>query len=567
MQSYQTLYIDKQAIAFDTTLIAGGLAKLIYDMYLLAGNPEGDVEIHDLGHCYQLELTEAIDDELIAQVSPMLMPVAPILTKKNEESLAGFTGQTLIDYEAEKEKRALYFQEREHNPNVDRPSKHWDIYRAINPSALIGYNNLIDSWRIVRDKPDTLKLLFDVLSQTPNDIVDAIDAWKGLTKEQEWKIDPESTCLQLYNPDQGKGQNHSQLKLSIGNVKSFWMLEWLKAIGFYEMAMTRSPLNTKDQKTYVIAPAEIDFKAHRSIMEEFMGTMLASESSVRMDIRVTLRYAKALLLHYFPTLQKDDDFGFAQWLPRKTIRGIYSAYYKDLGNSSATMNISFIALPEWVQVHKPDDVMIYIHTEDGLLSVLDDFLRQFDEKHSDELTLLEDFRDFICGGKVSGFFSFARGFSAYYVQQRERGKYATQLTTYTIERLFMNDSKLSGILQDEGFRNVAYAIRQATVIAQYRKKQGNNKYEVRYGLGQELARKSRYAADFIVILSDFLHKYNAETARANEVKDYPPYRRSIQTSDIDAVARLIDTHGAETVASMLIAYGYARETREDDNNE
>src|SRR5690606_33204114 len=128
-----------------------------------------------------------------------------------------------------------------------------------------------------------------------------------------------------------------------------------------------------------------------------------------------------------------------------------------------------------------------------------------------------------------------------------------------------SDKPLYPILTTSGFQHIAYAIRQSTVVAQYRKKQGDRKYDVRYGLGQELARKARYPQEFIAALSDFLHKFNSENAQIMETRP-GPYRRSIQTSDIEDIVRLIDEYGSETVANMLIAYGYAREPRDPQDN-
>lgn len=126
------------------------------------------------------------------------------------------------------------------------------------------------------------------------------------------------------------------------------------------------------------------------------------------------------------------------------------------------------------------------------------------------------------------------------------------------------EPKLSEILDKDkhpGFHNIAYAIRQSTVVAQYRKQQGDRRYDVRYGLGQELARKANYPDDFIAALCDFLHKYNAENAQVMETRS-GPYRRSIQTSDIDDIVALIDRYSSALIANMLIAYGYARSQRE-----
>ena len=123
-----------------------------------------------------------------------------------------------------------------------------------------------------------------------------------------------------------------------------------------------------------------------------------------------------------------------------------------------------------------------------------------------------------------------------------------------------NEPQLGPILESEGFRNIAYAIRQSTVTAQYRKKQGDRRYDVRYGLGRDLVRQSQYPSEFIAALSDFLHKFNAENAQVMENRP-GPYRRSIQTSDIEEITRLIDVHGSDVIAKLLVAFGYARVPR------
>ncbi len=127
-----------------------------------------------------------------------------------------------------------------------------------------------------------------------------------------------------------------------------------------------------------------------------------------------------------------------------------------------------------------------------------------------------------------------------------------------------NEPQLSPILESEGFRNIAYAIRQSTVTAQYRKnKMDDRRYAVRYGLGRDLVRQSQYPVDFISALSDFLHAYNAESAQVMENRS-GPYRRSIKTSDIEEITRLIDEHGSDVIAKLLVAFGYARVPRQTD---
>lgn len=133
------------------------------------------------------------------------------------------------------------------------------------------------------------------------------------------------------------------------------------------------------------------------------------------------------------------------------------------------------------------------------------------------------------------------------------------------------DQPLRPILDDEGFKNVAAAIRQSTVSLQGAKSRGSRpRYEIRYGLNQELARKSRYSAEFMTALSEFAHRYNAENAQVSERStrianpdDERFFRRNLLTSDLEAVASLIDVYGAPLIANLLIAYGYAGVKRAD----
>ena len=138
---------------------------------------------------------------------------------------------------------------------------------------------------------------------------------------------------------------------------------------------------------------------------------------------------------------------------------------------------------------------------------------------------------------------------------------------------------MTEITQNPGFRRIAYAIRGATVDAQYRWAQkGDRTYEIRYGLGQDLMRKVHHRNDFLAALNEFLFQYNAETARedekaaraiANEThKSFHTLtgddrrarhlRLMVDMKEIDEVMTLIDrSQSLELIGSLLVAYGYA----------
>lgn len=141
-----------------------------------------------------------------------------------------------------------------------------------------------------------------------------------------------------------------------------------------------------------------------------------------------------------------------------------------------------------------------------------------------------------------------------------------------------NDPVLSNIIASPGFRDVAYAIRISTVIAQWNTEDAKKKgkrypYEIRYGLHQTLLRRATRKQEFIADLSAFLIQYQAETVQLEETmskRNIPfPFeyqRRSIRTTALEEIVALIDEYGSEPLASLLIAYGYARLPRQVDDS-
>jgi hypothetical protein len=586
----QTLFVDKPSGTFADPLEAYGLAVVVGDVLgRTGGRAQSSVRLSDQGAYYRLDCAPALDDARLAAMQVPYTPAVVICTRKNAAKLPpDLPPQAVVDYEFERDKRAKFFEIRKNLPKEARvalargtdhpalaalrgqePHEHWSIFRAINPSALIGYNKLMIYWWTIQEAlPEVLILLRDLFVQTPNDLETAISAWKKLDKAQGWGIKKDRTAAQIYNPSQGKGQNQAKAdRLSMGNVSGFWLLEWLKAVGFYHAALTKQLRGTRDRKTYVLAPGEIDLEESDKIMRAFQGRMARAETAIRSDVLASIRYTQALLEF---TRQREGASLKARLFkhrrPSRVVSGFYSAFYKNLGQSVATMNLSFIGLPGWIRVEEESGV------EDALnvLAEHEAVVRQFDESHGDAYNLLLLYRDFLSGNDLRPLFEFTTAYSGYLISQKERGSYAPQFTTTNLRRLIMNSqegSRLSKILETPGFQNIAYAIRQATVTAQYRKTQGDRKYDVRYGLGQQLARKAAYPNEFIAELADFLAKYNAESAQVMENRP-GPYRRSIRTSDIDDIVALIDEFGdSRLVCNLLVAYGYARVPREDEPEE
>lgn len=601
----QTLFVDKTNQTFADALVAHGLAQVAKEVteQTRTRREKVAIELHDDGGVYRITSSVPLTDERLEAVSTFFPEAYIIRTRKNAKRLPDdLPPQITISWEEERDRRAEYFEIRngltqeakqalrrgEDHPalaalRAARPHKHWDIFRAINPEALIGYNKLMTQWWAIREAlPEVLKLLRDLFSQTPNDLDAAIEAWRTLNKEHSWGIDYKTSALQIYNPAQGKGQNRTKADgmLRMDNIRdAFWLVEWLKAVGFYPAALTKRLRGTKDRKTYVLAPREIDLTVHEKVMNAFRESMQRAETAIRSDVLLALRYTQTLLRYSEEhQAQRLKHLLMRVSTPARIVSGFHTAFYKNLGNSAATMNISFIGLPDWIHIRNAQDVK-------GFLAVLEEhenIVRQFDESHSDDFNLLLRYRDFISASDLSPFLEFATAYADYIISQRERsGGRARQFTTTSLEVLFMNSENLaySEIIQNEGFQDIAYAIRHSTVTPQWQKiRAAQNRgpkplYDIRYGLGQQLARKSAYPHEFLAELGDFLQKYNAENGQVRELlaRRYPGdlpqairflLRRDVRSDAIDQIIHLVDKFDdSRLICNLLIAYGYARPPR------
>jgi hypothetical protein len=241
------------------------------------------------------------------------------------------------------------------------------------------------------------------------------------------------------------------------------------------------------------------------------------------------------------------------------------AFYKDMGSASAVLNLSEIALPQWMDVQTEAQG----HAYRALLEEQRRIVDSLQERNSGEYRLIQEYRDFLSGRDLKSFYAFAAGYASLTMSRLERGQWAPRYTKPNLEVLIMaNDKKLKPILESPGFQKIATAIRRSTVIPQFYKARGDKgPYDIRYGLGTDLLRQATYPKQFVEALGAFLHEYNRETAQVDErFKGNPPMRRArVTTEDISQVVELIDEYGSETVANLLVAFGYAREPREPDN--
>ncbi len=601
---YQSIYyIDKSSNTPGDTLAAYGLARTF--RFLLDASSYGgskEVKIKDEGDKYAIQLPVTLTEQMIDGCGFFrLIPF--ILTPKNGSKQPA--NVFILDYEDTKTKVGEYYERLKGLPpelkgkNADpmhpalqelktmRPKPNWPTFQAINQmAAIIGYNDMVARWEENATAfPALLKLILQMTCSSPNQLERAQAEWNTGVKQGYFRGKAEATASQLFNPASGKGQNSAKSStLTMGNLTNFWLIEFLKCIGSFEAAAPRiisNPKNprAKDRKLYVLAPTDIELEVNKQVWNEFQETF-RSATSVKMDINAALTYTRVFLRRSEIMAQQMASDDPEACGPENYVQGLWSVFYKDLGNSSAVMNLSFIGLPNWVRdITTPEKVEQYRE----IIAEHENLLKPLAEERSEECDMLMTYRNFLSGQDLTALLDFYADYGRFYmgVTEREwdrRGRYLRLPTTNNLE-VIMKDEKidLTVIIKDTGFLQVAYALRHSTVIPQRNKARGNDRlYEPKYGLIQELKRKGQYEREFITALSDFVSAYNLETEQVFERKkgfegeakgQALHQRKRVEKKHLDTLIELVQEHGSALICNLLAAYGSAVDPRSKQEGE
>jgi len=571
------LYVDKLQPVFSSALVAWGLARLLHDLveqlYL-----EAQITLSDQGAYFLIAASSSFD---ISEVSYVRL-LRQIRTARQSTGLA----DDAYDYEKFRQRERDYFaaienlrkegtslaqlpQTSERRKHIEglKPRPEWQLITMINQmGALSVYNEVAGLWQYCAAVfPELLQIVIKAFASSPNRLEEAQKHWKHLQNQHTLSGKVAVTASQTINPDQGKGANRPKADvLTIHNLDSFWLLEALKFAGCFEAAAHYVVRGSKDRKTYVALPHKLELSTRRKIFDEFRSQLWPA-TAVKLDVLATLRYCHVFIKQW------EEAQSTANFLPHPDdyISGFATAYYKDLGNAVATFNLAQLALPQWTPGRLND-----VSTARMLKEALEEYinvLSQLDERFGEEESMLRAFREFLSSRDptMRAFFDFTDSYAAYLMQRliRQPQLQTRQLTTKNLEVIVMStdsvrpEKPMSPIVQNPGFQHIAEAIRRSTVIPQRLKSKGERTYEIRYGLADELRRHARYPGKFIQVLSDFIQSYNQENVRIYE-REHRQLRKDVTAEDLEQVITLMDEYGATTVAHLLIAFGYARDSKE-----
>lgn len=583
------LFIPIETSPLSATLAAMGGARLLYDLAQRI-NPDATVRIANRGTGLVVTVNATITPEQIK--SRHFAPLVPWIS--TARTAAPPAGSIRVDYEAERQHNAEYYaqletyrkaginirklpDEQKHDLEQRAPRDYWPVASTINQmGALAAYNKAVERWAGCRDVyPQIISIIWTMYSGQPHAIAAAEAEWVALAKQHGLDKNPSLSATQVTNPEQGKGANRAKADaLTIGGQEGFWLLEYLKFAGLYQAALPRTVQGRKDRKMYVVVPSSegLEWYWHMRLFSGFQKEFWAS-SAIKMDVQAALRYTDQMIRHWDAAQQSRE-----QRHPSDFVDGLVVASFKDLGSAVAVMNVALLRLPDWIEWPRDQQ---QAERQRQLIIEHQLIVNRLDEKKGEEEQLLHAYRDFLSSRdpQLSAFFDFTTIYAGHTLRKMSKREPVQRLSIDSLKEIIMSNEDrrtrvgllpLMEVVQNEGFRNIAAAIRASTVTQQYYKSQrDDNTYEVRYGLADELRRKSRDGHEFIRALSEFLQQYSQENARVQERSKKKKYRKRIMvtTEDVAHVVALIDRYGAPTVAHLLTAYGYAYDPKVSDTSD
>ncbi|HBN05217.1 MAG TPA: hypothetical protein DD434_05440 [Bacteroidales bacterium] len=566
--------IHKKSGTYAETLEAFGVAILldnILDHIEISGRK---IIIEDKDLYYLVVSNKGITDDIIDNLQYFQI-VKFLINKSNTEIPQGIPRNQCFDYPAQKAEQDKYKKlyddiEKDKSLNAEAKKsakkelsekktdefglsidKEYDVYRELIKNPYTSYTNLYDNFYNSQEHfPTLLKeiIAYYTHSQSP---------------QRDFQIKDENpTAQQLFNPNQGKGLNKSKANnASMSNLNSNWISEMMKIAGALQM-MTAQYVkvgSTYDLKLYVPEFKEIQLGKATELILEFKR-YLKSATPVKLDILNILNLTKRFVIQT-PEYQKGK--------VKNTIKGFHVVYQKNLGQNKAIANIAYNNIPDFVAYENQIQGKEWISILQNQRSIINGI-----EEMGNSIQGLQNYRNFLNSNgerALKYFHSFISWYAVYLMQSIIDEKYFVKPFEIEILNKFYNNMdtqelNLKEIIENEGFQAVAKAIRKSTVILQYTPKE-SRKFEIRYGLAQQLQNKSKSKEDLATFIGEFIGIYNSETARNAEKNNGKTIRANVKDEEIVQFYTLLDKKPSRLIGALLASYGFALNKKEAPKDE
>ncbi len=564
---YQEFFINKQSGTYAETLEAFGVANLVSEIFQRNEVKGFNITITDKGLYYLVKPNKVIADEMVNQLS--YFQVVKFIFKDSKVATIpnGISSSDCYNYPQQKTQLDEYkkqFADIEKNKVLNQEQKKV-ARKALNKEKQDEFGQKIDAeFDVYREivgnpYPSFLKL-FDNFYQNQSNFVVLIKeilnhyAQKDPIKRTFKLTEERPTAQQLLNPNQGKGLNKNKANnVSMGNLDSNWISETMKISGAYSMMICQYVKvgSTYDLKVFVPDFHEITLSEGKNLVLDFKKHV-KSASPVKLDILNILDFTNKFI-------QRTPQYNKGK--VKNTIQGFYSVYQKDLGQNKAVANIAFINTPDFVEYATKEEGRAWIEILEQQRSIISNI-----EELGDAIQGLQAYRNFLGStgqSALNHFSAFSYWYAAYLTQSLSKEKYYVKpFKIETLNKFYNNmESNLSEIIQNEGFKAIAAAIRKSTVSLQYTPKD-QRKFEIRYGLAQNLQNKSKSKEDLGTFIGEFIGIYNAETGRSAEKNGGKAFRSNVKDVELAMFFDILDKNPSRLVGALLASYGFALSAKE-----
>jgi hypothetical protein len=558
----ETLFdVPRRSGTHGDVLIAAGLADLLSGMV-----GAGAVMIRETAVGFTVSAPGSVD---LAQVPQN--PGYPFL-KVNASAAVPPSAMDVVDYQEERARVDRYRQARSSGQGRRRGRPTPETAQAIQEEAPRADWTLLQVLNSLQGDETSNRVHAAIVTRPSarwrTEMAQALTALRdGEASGLDWK----ATTVQLFTPTAAKGYGRLKPDSTDRNdkTKDRWadpLTEWLGYRGYFRVACPF--FRGSDVRLICPVPREISIQALASLSRELRRSGVPG-GPPKLDALAVLRMAELLVRHsaeyHEAGVEPWPGLSLAGKTPATVISGATVTHYQSLGQSRAVSAMSSLALPDWFPIRDRQDAGMWL----AILAEHQQVVRGLKDDHSDEIGLLLLYRRFLerrGEGVALALVEFMERYGPFVIRAREQKRAVRSFRTdHFRETVKDMDTRLTGILDDGGFRALAAAVRRATVSAQALKAMKRPDYrEIRYDLLPELRRKRSLpgVAPFMETVGDFIASYNAENARRREMKKEAP--RNITTEELSAFARLIEQHGPSLVGALLAAYGSCREPRESE---
>lgn len=574
---YSTFKVKKTTGTYSDTIEAFGLANLLNEIQYRAELPHAKLWIEDVGPYYQLSINPEITKDIINGIDyfPLFKwaigkegerfddvyfdyPLQKRLKKEKQVEIARISKEYSGKDNAERKQSELKSLEKVYL-DTKKVDEELDVYQQFlegKPNIKQSFEKLYNNFKNFDRKsfPDLLTFILDYYSKE---------------QSSDPKIEAQSTFVhtitsgQILSPTDGLGLLKDKANgLCESKPNRYWVCETMKisgALSNMHCKLVKITDRSWDLKIVVPDFLKAHYQTQRNIVNSFKRNV-KGKTPIKTDILNLLILTQKII-------ENSEDYkGFNA---RNIISGLFSVYQKDMGNNKSIANISKLQTPSFVEFDNENEAKDWIE-------VIQEFIRivvSIDEKEEAATGAIEgliSLRNFLSNSHFPSWMKFTYWYACHIMSNLSKSKYTLSFKVSSLNKFLnkitMNDLKISEIISNDGFQKVATAIRNSTVILQGVKSRGQKiEFEIRYGLAQELQNKSRTAIDLATFIGDFIGIYNAETARKAEIKK--AYRKPVRDNELSDFYGLLDKYPSKVVGALLSSYGFALTEKEKEEHE